>query len=513
MRVTHPNSHPGIRLRAQDGFTMIIALGVMMVTALLMVAAFTAANGDIHLSHEDLTQKQAYFAALAGIQEYEYKLQSNPNYWQTCEGPKNTVPNESSESYEVKLLVASTSKGATACSTTNPFTTMIESSGALTNTFRIESIGYAGTSKRTVIATFQVTGFLDYVYFTNYEQGDPGLFNTSSKCERQYYSSWSKAGYKCQEIEFTTGDSVNGPMHTNDAADVGGSATFGRNGHSPADAVEINGGTYPSSGCSGTAKYYTATKCYSKGATLVPPESDTTLGAYVEPAYHFYGVTYLTLNGSAGTITVVQYPKGKEVKETVGWPPNGLIYVQESEEEACGYKYEKTNSDNNYERENEQACGNVYVKGTYGESLTVAGTNDLIINGSVYPTNVEGKLGNEPSGTTVLGLIATHYVRVFHECSSGKNGTSLENPWIYAAILSTAHSFVVDNYSCGNELGKLHEYGAIAQNYRGAVGQGSAGYLKDYKYDERLATDEPPYFLAPLKAGWKIIRQTASATG
>src|ERR1035441_1672313 len=53
---------------------MIIAIMVMFVSSLLMVAAFTAANGDIHLSHIDLTQKQAYFAALAGVQEYEYGL-------------------------------------------------------------------------------------------------------------------------------------------------------------------------------------------------------------------------------------------------------------------------------------------------------------------------------------------------------------------------------------------------------------------------------------------------------
>ena len=43
---------------------MIIAMFVMLVTSLLLVAAFTAANGDTQLSHIDLTQKQAYYAAL-----------------------------------------------------------------------------------------------------------------------------------------------------------------------------------------------------------------------------------------------------------------------------------------------------------------------------------------------------------------------------------------------------------------------------------------------------------------
>jgi hypothetical protein len=88
------------------------------------------------------------------------------------------------------------------------------------------------------------------------------------------------------------------------------------------------------------------------------------------------------------------------------------------------------------------------------------------------------------------------------------------SPWIYGAILSTSHSFLVDNYECGANLGKLNMYGAIGQKFRGIVGKLSGeGYYKNYLYDERLATDEPPYFLAPLKAGWRIIRETAPTAG
>ena len=64
---------------------------------------------------------------------------------------------------------------------------MIESKGALANTFRVESTGCAGVSGLTscegqpkttvavhkIVATFQVTGFLDFIYFTNFETEDP----------------------------------------------------------------------------------------------------------------------------------------------------------------------------------------------------------------------------------------------------------------------------------------------------------------------------------------------------
>ena len=160
--------------------------------------------------------------------------------------------------------------------------------------------------------------------------------------------------------------------------------------------------------------------------------------------------------------------------------------------------------------------------------------------------SVAGNLGGEPSGTATLGLIASKFVRVYHpvgetypaksggfggSCNNGDTYNSTtklceyqntgktcdapnlnasedttngwgtqENIWIYAVILSTKHSFAVDNYKCGAELGELNVYGAIAQNFRGIVGTGSGpgmtGYIKNYNYDQRLAADEPPYFLA-----------------
>jgi hypothetical protein len=502
--------------REQGGFTMIIALGVMFVTGLLVVAAFTTALGDTEASHENTSDKQAYYAALAGIQQYEYKLEANPNYWETCEAPKSTVPAEASERYEVKLLPVTE---GTPCSTSNPFETMIQQGGSAANTFRIESIGYSGKSVRKIISTFGTTGFLDYLWFTNYEQEDPEIAGTGSQCENKHYAVWyTKEKLKCQEIEWASGDGVNGPMHTNDAADVGG-AVFGRSGQSPPDAVEINGGTYPSSSCSGSTKYYTATKCYTKGPELLPPATDESLSFYVEAANTFEGVTYLELKGASNQIKVehwiIKSGKEEKVSETVAWPKNGLIYVKPSSSFTCTYSYQTENADNSTEEKNEKGCGTVYVKGTYSTSLTVAAQENLIINGSLIPSNLEGKEGNEPSGTATLGLIATDYVRVYHPCSSGTNGSgSLSNVWIYAAILATGHSWVVDNYKCGSSLGKLHEYGSIAQNYRGPVGTGGGtGYLKDYKYDERLATEEPPYFLAPLKTGWRIIRETAPKPG
>jgi Tfp pilus assembly protein PilX len=515
------------RLRAEHGFTMIIALGVMFVTSLLLVAAFTAVNGDINTSHENVTKQQAYYAALAGVQEYEYKLEANSSYWENCEPLSSTL--ESGERFEVTLLPA---EGQAKCNAANPFETEIESSGAAANTFRIMSVGCAGAaglstcsgqskssvSTRSVVATFKVTGFLDYVYFTQYEDIDPALNGTSAaNCTKYYEEKGVKRAAECVNLVFTKEDSVNGPMHTDDAAQVTCSKelNFGREKQkTPPDTVEINGGTWPSCSAGSEPTYYTESKTYSKGVELVAPESDESLGLYVESANKFAGATHLILQpkGVANQIEVT-VENGKPVERFISWPANGLLYVEGSG--ACGYNFNIESADTSEEEAKEEKCGTVYVEGSYTKSLTIAGTDDVIIKGNIYPTSVSGKLGTAPTGAPTLGLIATNFVRVYHPCSGGTNQSGyMSEPFVYAAILSTSHSFVVDNYKCGAKMNNLNVYGAIAQKFRGPVGQvGTHGYTKEYVYDSRLETEEPPYFLSPLKTGWKVARETAPTGG
>ena len=70
---------------------------------------------------------------------------------------------------------------------------------------------------------------------------------------------------------------------------------------------------------------------------------------------------------------------------------------------------------------------------------------------------------------------------------------------------------MVDNYQCGSPLGTLTVTGAIAQKFRGPVGTFSgasrnSGYAKNYWYDDRLRYRSPPYFLDPVTAAWRVVR-------
>ena len=130
------------------------------------------------------------------------------------------------------------------------------------------------------------------------------------------------------------------------------------------------------------------------------------------------------------------------------------------------------------------------------------------------------------SGGAMLGLIANNFVRVAHPSaldvngsaqwsSAGggprctNNGTPTANVTIEAAILALNHSFTVDRYGCGAGLGKLNVVGAIAQKFRGVVGvnNGASGFIKNYRYDDRLKFRSPPRFIKPENASWQVARQ------
>ncbi|HUH80970.1 MAG TPA: hypothetical protein VLZ06_06550 [Solirubrobacteraceae bacterium] len=523
---------------------MIVALVILVIAMLLAAAAFSAVKEDTKNTHTYIVQQKAYAAAIAGIDEFKYQLGANNNFWTTC--PKTAkptlVPGTTDETYTYRFL-HSENHTQKECEEKKQ-AAIIETVGAASGTFRVEATGSAPgncgeralTEKgftenaknksctRSIVATFKHPGFINYVFVSNYEIEDPVTQSPEPTDCKQYYKERTEEKVKdCITIVWQSTDKVNGPFHTNDAADTAKNATFGREGHN--DAVEMNGGHYNS-----TPKINGNGYTESAGS-LYPPETDQELVEAAE--YKFKGRTELELKeGSPNTLEITKWGGGKEVKESKPFPDDGVVSVENGS--GCSGKYTPFGA--KYTGDTE--CGNVYVKGKYTESLTIAAANDVIVIGNLETTG--GASANEPTGTATLGLIATNFVRVYHpvkETSCGfegcKNtssscnesnmtaaeakenkelfGAATEGLVVDAAILSTKHSWIVDNYLCGNSLGTLNVWGSIAQYWRGPVGQGSHGFAsKNYQYDERLATDQPPSFLSPTTTGaWKVERETS----
>ncbi len=395
------------RLAREDGFTMLFALLALFVGSLLVAAAFTAANGDVKLTRRATVQTKAYYAAVAGINRYQYQLTSSPEYWTKCptlgtEAVPLKVTGTTDENYTVKTLG---STGHTCES--GKQATILETGGTAKGTFRILSTGTvkegANTVTRKIVATFSHPGFTKYVYESNYEVEDPVNFGLEpSVCEHYYaYRSTHNLTGTCPVIQFASTDEVNGPMHTNDAAAVctrnGSAPKFGREGRN--DEIAMNGGWYEV--CSGPPNIvgkYTTT-----AGSILPPETDAEL---LEAAgTKFDGRTEIELKSGTPNTMVV---KNKGTTKTEAFPSNGVVYVENSKSEACAItNYTPFGTDTVHDT----GCGNVYVHGTYTESLTIASADDVIVNGNLTTTS---ESSGEPTGGATLGLIAENFVRVYH---------------------------------------------------------------------------------------------------
>jgi hypothetical protein len=534
------------RLREQDGFTMLMAVFTLTITTLLIGGAYMAVLDDTQLSRNSVDQNRAYAAAQAGIQAYNYQLNQNENYWQTCDTLPNstsgytTVPGSTDagggfESYRVTPLVASTAPSTDdQCDSSNPLATMIEgaASGTAAGTFRVQSTGISGKVSRTIVAQYKPPSFLNYVYYTDYETLDPSaLPGDPGDCEVHYPNrneNPNSSGYCGGPIDFITGDSLNGPLHSEDTLAICGSPVFGRTSADEIQApnyVDESGGS-----CTNTPDMVGT---YNKSApSITPPPDNSELLSVTQTSpvnYNFTGKTTIVLNDSnlnANTMTVTNANITGGV-ETVPFPSNGVVYVSTASV-GCGVTYTPFNP--SYTADTN--CGNVYVSGAYSQPLTIASDNDIIIDGNITtPANGSGV----PTTNALLGLIANDFVRIYHPVSGSASDVSAwcnANPpgngndpvtnaaspvtTIYAAILAVNHSFIVDNYDCGTPLGTLDVYGAIAQLFRGPVGTGgsggaSTGYVKSYNYDDRLGAEEPPYFLNPVDAQWYVSRETECA--
>ncbi|HEV3230336.1 MAG TPA: hypothetical protein VGY97_12730 [Solirubrobacteraceae bacterium] len=510
----------------EAGFTMVLVMGLLLLSTMFALAAWSATHNDIPAAAHDVNSKRAYGAAEAGIDYYRFHLNQDNAYWSNCTNvpapgpgqasPVNQVwngqgldprawrnlPNSQSQ-YTIELLPQN---GYTQCSVAQPALSMIDSS---TQALQIRATGRSNGVKRTIVATIRPAGFLDFLYFTDLETLDPAVYQLTNPDQ----ASWAAQNcvvYRrdgrpdgCTAIVFANADVISGPLHTNDDLLLCGSPTFGR---SSTDNIEVSApppGWAQSGGCSGSP---TMKGTYKTTARILSmPSTNTSLAAVAKAQYTFTGATSIVLNGTSMTVTnqaagLSNFP--------MALPANGVIYVQNG---ACGSTY-------NFQQQynDPTGCANLYVKGTYSQSLTLASAGDVVVTGNLVR-----------NGNVTLGLIPNNFARVYHpvsfdggggcsNASSGPYGPAPGSIEIDAAILSLQHSVIVDNWYCGDPLGTLSINGAIAQKFRGPVGTGSisnvvSGYIKNYTYDDRLKLISPPYFLNPIQSQWVVARFTEQA--
>lgn len=520
-------------------------------------SAFAAAESGLQVYVHRLLSDNAYWAQCedeaSGLNLAWDGTGTDPRNW------KSLTAN--SGWYTIESLPA---KVTEPCDPDNPEETMIGTlQDGRTPTFRVRITGQASGAtgqrvgpRRSLIATFKRRSFLDYIYFTDLEVLDPDTYESAlaggrntretgtgrtiaqwgaSACSKQVYitgeggkkreaqqfngqaqnsnGSWSNYSAKCQEIQFAGDDYINGPMHTNDIPQICGRPSFGRE---PAERIEISGPNDPNADYGDSYRracndanprvnqpgqnnpISTLGTWYFNQEKMLLPATNNSLQAEAPKAATFVGETRFRFEG--GRIWVIGTDAAGKAynNEPMNYPANGVLYVKT--DRSCPKRYQTGDpQDTLVDR---KTCGIAWVKGQYTENLTLAAEDDIRIDGNITRT-----------GAKLLGLIATNFIRVHHpvssarNCSTGDNNIApiLKNLQIDAALLTLQHSFLVDNWKCGGDLGKLTVNGAIAQKYRGPVATtGGTGYDKNYVYDNNLRVLSPPKFLDPVESSWKL---------
>jgi len=218
---------------------------VMMLLVATMIAVST--SGAVKAA-SDRNFQNAMAAAYAGLADYQSKLSNDNGY--ALYGNANAQFSKSSGSTFVNAdkNIAFTNSGSdwapVVGSSDQWFRYEVDNSDySGKGVLRVRVTGKAGASVRSLVANLKGDGFINYLYFTNYESSNPAL--TGTGCTTAYQ--WQSVAGKCTAVQFAGTDTLNGPIRTNDVFTSACSTVF--NG-----SVEQHDTTVrPSSGtCAGT---------------------------------------------------------------------------------------------------------------------------------------------------------------------------------------------------------------------------------------------------------------------
>jgi hypothetical protein len=579
------------RWRGEDGVVLVTVMLISMVLLTLVAGSMAYSLGSQNLSRREQDWNAALAASEAGLDDFLFRLNEDETYWTYS---ATNPPPDGNQAFDTWVPIPGpTIEGS--------FRYDVDTSTIATDGIvKVEATGRVRGVTRTVQAFLRHKGFLDFLYFTDSEARDPAIYDTTTGddytpaqaqifCSQRYYQGrdidnrvdfvGDTDGNICTEIQFVTGDSIQGPMHSNDAIHITGNPQF--LGDTSTSWPDPTGQRWWGSG---SPSFRPGDPRYADPLTMPPNnleiknETDPLLGG---EGCLFTGPTAINVRND-GTMDVISpFTRNKRCAVTgtpitsmfnrftitrMPLPPNGVIYVQNvpsvvtdaNYTAGCPFSRPRVGGGSNiahplgFPQTNDVTptswynCrnGDVFLMGTLSGRLTIAADNNIVLFGSTtYNTGT--------TGTDLLGLVANNYVEVYHPTKTSSGGTcdgsvvngacnmklpgltttsttpslfsgstpgtstmatvtsarSLRDPTFHAAMLTVQHSFRVQNNRHGDEnvSGTLHVVGAIAQRYRGPVGNAAGtGYAKDYIYDQRLSYQSPPHFLEPVQTAWQI---------
>ncbi|PZF69139.1 hypothetical protein DEJ33_01920 [Curtobacterium sp. MCPF17_047] len=212
-------------LRDDRGMAMAMVIIFGMVIVVMVTTSLTVATSGLRKADNDQDWNGALSAAYAGIQDYQARLANDTGYTQYG-NPDAQYTTKNASAGTVRLPTEANPAFGTGVSGT---WATVPSSGdsakyryevdnhryLVDGTIKIRATGKVGNSVRSVTASVRQQGFIDFLYFSDYEIQDPQLSGKSATtCARYAYAGRPATG--CNEIAFGSGDVIAGPAHSND---------------------------------------------------------------------------------------------------------------------------------------------------------------------------------------------------------------------------------------------------------------------------------------------------------
>ena len=299
------------------------------------------------------------------------------------------------------------------------------------------------------------------------------------------YAGYMHASHSENGVNFATGDTLDGPIYTDDQLHIIGPAgpVFKQLVSSGASSVDYNGWTPTlaqfnavwQGGLSLNAAPLDIQGQFGDHITDIQTESQSGGLDLEGGAAGDYNFTFFNTN-SIGKFVYQKRPSGTLVTNTLS-SLNGTIYVD----------------------------GNVYVQGTVNGKVTLASRHAInIVSNIVYESASGTNIApwttgfNSTNVNDMLGLMAVDSVNV--------QGADSIN--IHASIMITAGGFNADNWNVNIGGDTINLFGGMSQYSRGKIGQNTTpfkGFHKNYKFDDRFASDAPPSFPPSIYqfSGWQ----------
>jgi hypothetical protein len=227
-------------VRAHDderGIALVAVVGIGTVVMLLVATMVAIATSGATVTSTDRSWNRAIAAAYAGVADYQSRLNADNTYgnYGQSSAPfsaassstftKGTGDNPAFN-YRSGQPWVSVPTGDGSASDASFRYAVDNSKLSSQGVIRLQSTGRSGTTTRTVVANVRPDGFSNYLYFTNYESGDPTVTNekastgSSALCTSAYRPVATSTS--CDQIQFGSGDVLRGPVRSNDQIKVCG---------------------------------------------------------------------------------------------------------------------------------------------------------------------------------------------------------------------------------------------------------------------------------------------------